>query len=68
MTDDQLSNWSQQPPQQARPREAQQQDAVAGDGITAQQEQEQEVPHELALLTYVRAGAFSKLCQVCTFG
>lgn len=53
MTDEQLANW--QPQAQA------QQAAAAGSSGGSNDQQQQQ---ELALMTFVRAGAFGKLCQV----
>jgi hypothetical protein len=55
LTDEQLSAW-------------QQQQHVAGSSSSSSteqgQESQQQAEKELALLTFVRAGAFGKLCQV----
>jgi NAD-dependent DNA ligase len=66
MTDEQLASW--QAPQQQQ----QQQDGIRTAGADAQQQQQQEQQQqqveELALMSFVRAGAFSKLCRVCKGG
>jgi hypothetical protein len=54
MTDEQLATWQPQAPTQMA--------AGSSDDSNGQQQQQQQA--ELALMTFVRAGAFGKLCQV----
>jgi hypothetical protein len=63
MTDEQLASWQ-------APQQQQQQDGVSTAGADAQQQQQQQEQQvvELALMSFVRAGAFSKLCKVCGEG
>lgn len=58
MTDEQLTGW--QPPRQQQQQQWLGTCSDDGDASSAAHSQQQ----ELALMTFVRAGAFSKLCQV----